>query len=162
MANLRCLTIHQPWAGAILHAGKRIENREAPPPEWLIGQVLGLHAGKKYDWAGEQVLKGHYQVDPAAWPAAANATGAIIGVATVIGWVAPKGGRLTNGTIRQLDEFRQDPWWESPLTGWILDQVVALPEPVPCRGMQGVWWADQPTIARVFEQLPQLQAVTHA
>jgi hypothetical protein len=39
--------------------------------------------------------------------------------------------------------------------GWVLSDVIALPEPTPCRGMQGVWWADQVTAAAVYAQLPQ-------
>lgn len=30
------------------------------------------------------------------------------------------------------------PWFMGPY-GWILDEVIALPSPVHCKGMQGLW-----------------------
>ena len=46
-ATINCLTICQPWAWAILHAGKNIENRK-----WYSnyrGPLL-IHAGKSKKW----------------------------------------------------------------------------------------------------------------
>jgi hypothetical protein len=46
---MKALSIQQPWAWAILHAGKDVENRT-----WTHnyrGQIL-VHAGKKFDKAG--------------------------------------------------------------------------------------------------------------
>lgn len=42
----RALTLWPEWVYAIVHLGKRIENRGWPPPESLIGQPFALHAGK--------------------------------------------------------------------------------------------------------------------
>ena len=38
--------MRQPWPWAILHAGKRIENRTWAPPVEMIGQRFLLHAAK--------------------------------------------------------------------------------------------------------------------
>ena len=40
------LTIHQPWASAIVLGPKRVENRTWRPPATLVGQRLAVHAGK--------------------------------------------------------------------------------------------------------------------
>jgi len=49
---VKALSIRQPWAWAILHAGKDIENRPeriARIAEKLIGQRMYIHAGLKLD-----------------------------------------------------------------------------------------------------------------
>jgi hypothetical protein len=139
----------------------RILNRTEAPPATLIGQRLGIHAGKRVDGDGLVACKKlGFEIAPDDMPISA-----IIAVATVIGWIAPNGGTLTGPDHRltqRLELLRHNPWWASPLTGWVLDDVIALPEPVPCRGMQGVWWADQATVAKVFEQLDAAKAVAHA
>lgn len=38
------LSVQQPWAWAILHAGKDVENRTWKPPDDLVGRRLWLHA----------------------------------------------------------------------------------------------------------------------
>jgi hypothetical protein len=43
----RALTVVQPWAHAIVHLGKDIENRSWKPPETLIGKRFAIHAGCK-------------------------------------------------------------------------------------------------------------------
>jgi len=51
---VKALSIKQPWAWAILHAGKDIENRT-----WKTdyrGRVL-IHTGKKFDAIGWEALK---------------------------------------------------------------------------------------------------------
>ena len=59
------LSIRQPWAWAILHAGKDVENRSEPmarSAERLIGQTILLHAGKTVDPDGFDVLE-RFNVD---------------------------------------------------------------------------------------------------
>src|SRR5437870_308191 len=43
------LSIQQPWAWSILHAGKNIENRSWPTK--LRGRIV-IHTGQKYDYKG--------------------------------------------------------------------------------------------------------------
>jgi hypothetical protein len=119
---MRALTLWQPWAWAILHAGKRIENRSWCPPSGMIDEVIALHAGKRY------------ARDAWNWPLISPppkksecTLGAVVGVARVVAVVDVHGVPLG-----------QDPWWAGPL-GWILDDVHPLVEPVPCRGFQGLW-----------------------
>ena len=46
---MRGLTLHQPWAWAIAHAGKNVENRTWAPPAYMIGERIAIHAGKRFD-----------------------------------------------------------------------------------------------------------------
>ena len=50
------LSIQQPWAWAICHAGKDIENRTWPT--MIRGKFL-IHAGKKFDTTGYEFLREH-------------------------------------------------------------------------------------------------------
>jgi hypothetical protein len=49
MANPKILTVRHPWAWAIIHGGKNIENRTWPTD--YRGPVL-IHAGRAYDDEG--------------------------------------------------------------------------------------------------------------
>ena len=47
---MKALTLHAPWAFAVAHLGKRVENRTWQPPESLIGQRIAIHAGGPVNW----------------------------------------------------------------------------------------------------------------
>jgi hypothetical protein len=122
---VRALTLWQPWAWAILHAGKRIENRTRPFPHKLLGQVVALHAGKTYS-------HGVWN-----WPLPGGpptkeecVLGAVVGTARLV-YVFDR----IPATDVPEDQHK---WWVGPV-GWLLDDVHPLAEPVPCRGFQGFW-----------------------
>lgn len=149
---MMALTVHQPWAWAISVAGKDIENRDWAPPAGIIGQRIAIHAGKKYDepaWT--------YLSDPTTSPidrarlscdgtfdvpdADEAVRGAVVAVATVT-------GRMWRGE-GQIPHW---PWYCGPC-GWILQEVVALDTPVPCRGRQKLWVLPAEVEAAVRAQL---------
>ena len=126
---VRALSITQPWAAAIAYGTKRVENRTWTAPRWAIGQVIAVHASKKPDVcarppAGE------------SWPAEHRMhLGAVIAVATLAGChLSPDFGG-TCGATRTLCS----PWAARDQYHWLLSDVRPLPEPVPCRGMLGLW-----------------------
>lgn len=43
------LTLRRPWAAAVVHLGKAIENRTWKPPVHAIGQLLAIHAGRNIE-----------------------------------------------------------------------------------------------------------------
>lgn len=160
--NLRCLTIHQPWASAIAVGPKRIENRGVHPPFGLIGNMLGIHAGKRVDGDGLIACRElGFEIDPDAMP-----IGGIIAVARVDGWVTSRDFTLAGGpqSHERIAGLRQDPWFNPQPwnVGWVLSDVVALPTPVPCRGMQDVWWPTDGVVRNIFEQLEAAKAVGNA
>ena len=115
---MRALTIRQPWAWAILHAGKRIENRTWKPPEWAMGTLLAIHAGGVLEEEGVAWLKDHGIEVPSNIPRAA-----IVGTARIAG---------------VIEKPVSDIWWHGPV-GWLLDEVTPLSEPLPCPGKLGLW-----------------------
>lgn len=113
------LTLHQPWATAIAHGGKRVENRSQRP--WCpIGTYLAIHAGKALDRAAVRELRREGIALPDQLPSMA-----IVAVA-----------RLA-GVVEEAPEGDQARWWVGPF-GWVLDEVVPI-ELVPCKGSQGLW-----------------------
>ncbi len=123
------LTIKQPWAYAICHLGKDVENRTWKPPAHAIGTRIAIHAGKRYDTPegyAEFIRIAACVVDNL--PKAAGEgqllddRGAVVATAVVGTWVT-----------------RSDsPWFCGPI-GWVICDVHVLWKAVPCRGMQGLW-----------------------
>ncbi len=170
-APIAALTIHQPWADFIAHGSKRTENRT-----WLPaldrGSYLAIHAGKYVtrhsqgadQWGGAVEL---YQqrraaigplplldkllaIPPRERGDRFDARETYVRGAVPYGAVVAVGRYL--GAMREpvVIECRADPWFCGPW-GWCIDDVIALPEPVECRGAQGLWSFDDATLARVRE-----------
>lgn len=175
------LTILQPWACAIVHGPKRVENRTWAPPAYLVGQRIWLHAGKAFDVGGvETVLriwKGYEaqrRVGPRSCRLHADcdvadelaptfgtehegrfrgdrvALGALVGVARLAEVVRVDqlslGGATSRGHGAAFPVPSQS-WLTGPL-GWMLDDVRALPEPIPCRGFQKLWTVPPEVLSR--------------
>lgn len=128
---LYALTLKQPWLWAVLHAGKTIENRKWPPPAKIIRKIIALHASKGFDYSGTDFLWHRGLSFPAPLP-----RGCILGIATVEGY-------LTQSA---------DPWFFGPY-GWVLSNVRVLPEPIPARGMLGLWQVNPLMAERVVALL---------
>lgn len=169
---MKALTLKQPWAWAMKHQGKRIENRTWLPPHAIRGgEWFALHAGKGWDDDGllhivENGLEPPHgtEIDE----------GVIIGVARVVEIVAvvmfgrppPPGFEnvgLTNvgdecvdiatGESKPLGAHRA---WAIGPYGWILD-CVWLEHPVgPLRGFQGMWHLERQVEANVRSQVLEL------
>lgn len=113
-ASVKALTIQQPWAWAILHAGKDVENRS-----WSTQYrgPLAVHAACKVDReAAEWLLEQGFRV-PEDLP-----TGAVLGTIEVMDVVTES----------------QSPWFQG-YYGWLLANPTPLVEPRPCRGRLGIW-----------------------
>lgn len=116
------LTLIQPWATCIAHGPKRVENR-AWGPHVRTPFKLAIHAGQTFDQSD------HDEIMLMAWreipPPGECPKGAIVAVATVVA-VVPA-------------EARPGDVWASGPYCWVLEDVRALPRPVPCRGMRRLW-----------------------
>lgn len=51
MGEIRMLTVRQPWAWAIAHGYKTVENRSQPTP---YRGLVAIHAGQRYDKGADQ------------------------------------------------------------------------------------------------------------
>jgi hypothetical protein len=144
------LTLWQPWAWCIAHHGKRVENREWPPPEALVGQRFAIHAGQHHDAEGVVSLaarRAALGLAPGEPPGEGELVcGAIVAVVTLVGAVRvvrdDAGAFTAKRWIGPLDaaqvaRVERDPWTQGAW-GWLLDDVVAI-EPVPCPGNRKLW-----------------------
>jgi hypothetical protein len=141
---MRALTIRQPWASAIVHGPKRVENRKRRPPQKAIGQRFAIHAGAAVP--SLQLLLQVQELWPELpWPFLPSQLdlGSVIGVATLEG-VVPASEAFF---IPQHRGWVTGPWC------WMLEGVESIPEPVPCRGQLGLWTLPDDVETRVLGQL---------
>jgi hypothetical protein len=155
------LTVRDPWAQAIIYGPKRIENRTRKPPSKIIGERIAIHCGKTHATVLDDdpdVLRQLGRAQLHATEYSVEERGRIIGTARVVGWWRVQertvGGEFCDPDLSEplqiiggeLDwrghgDPDNDPWWTGPV-GWLLDDVRELAEPVPARGMPGVWTID--------------------
>lgn len=133
---MRALTLWQPWAFAIAHLGKDVENRTWKPPGDIQGQRIAIHAGKRIDWDATWALHAEGHSIPLK-----PITGAVVAVATVSGFVTENHGTR-----------RRSPWFAGAY-GWCLDDVIVLPDPVVCRGAQRLWALPSEVEGQVLTQV---------
>lgn len=146
---MRALTLLQPWAHAVCALGKRVENRTWQPPATCVGQRLAIHAGKAWGPTERAVVtslveRGHSVPDDLP-------LGAVVAIATIAGTLTAP---LTPEEQEELGA-----WWLGPI-GWVLRDVHALQEPVPCRGNQGLWRLPLDVLRAVEAQVPSVAAVS--
>jgi hypothetical protein len=119
---MKTLSIRQPWAWAILHAGKCLENRSRTAS--YRGPLL-LHAARRpapqYATAAALIFEnsGHWPPPFRELPA-----GCIVGAACLC-------------DVRRPQDFDES-WQQAGLFGWVLDDVVPLPSR-PMRGQQSLF-----------------------
>jgi hypothetical protein len=127
---MKALTVRQPWAGAIAHQTKRVENRTWKLPAKHEGARILIHAGAQLD-RHAQVHGEHLDV-----------YSAIVAVATITGCHFDDGNQVCCS------------YWAQPnLYHWELSDVVTLPKPVPASGALGFWTPDDDVLAAVQRQI---------
>lgn len=142
--NLPALTIHQPWAGAIAHGPKRVENRtwQTYYRGWI---AIHASAGRSPRWLLEHTI-----------PRVADLSGQPI--ETVHKWIETRGmvvavARLTSVCLasRYSASLLCDcgPWAMPRERHWHLADVRPLAEPIPATGAQKLWRLPDDVNARV-------------
>lgn len=144
---MKALTIQQPWAWAILHAGKMIENRTWPTNH--RGTLL-IHAGKSTAWMDRE--------NPLDWPGR-------------YGVVLPRRDEFTFGALlgvvelvncKLIDEVKWLPaneyysnWAGSPFAEgpicWLLRNPQPFARPIPWKGAQGLWGVPDEVVREALE-----------
>lgn len=143
---MRALTLHAPWAWAICHLGKDIENRSWQPPATMIGERIAIHAGSKALWKWriwQLVAEVWDEVDQSEilekverYTSIVSANdsstvrdrfcSSIVATAVIESVLPPKSAN--------------DGWHMANQYGWKLTDVKVLSQPVPiARGMLGFW-----------------------
>lgn len=136
--TLVALTLQRPWAWAISHSSKRVENRTWTPPSHLVGSYLAIHAGKTWDEDGADtvaILTRCMPVEPSEHP---------LGIVAV--------ARLARVIDCARDDVPEDQErWACGPYAWLLEDVVALPELVTAAGHQGLWPVTGEALLKVRE-----------
>lgn len=118
---MKALSVRQPWAWAILHAGKDIENRTWPTK--YRGTIF-LHTGLQWDRGVgmDDILD--------------IAGGAPEGVTIPLGRDLPRGAIIGRVDIVDCVSASDSPWFCGPF-GFVLKNPVAFPSLIPCPGKLG-------------------------
>lgn len=178
------LTMLPPWSWAIVHAGKRLENRD-----WRRGcsyrGPVWLHTSNAPTGSPEAVLRSQSvaaldymdavetmvrtavdtlaDTGPITHGALLATRGMILGRANVVGVVerAPNVDRGDfdwmvfrepgQGVPREMTGVEKA-WWTGGFA-LVLDDVVALPEPVACKGALGFWPVPEDIEAKCLAQV---------
>lgn len=146
---MRVLTVRQPWAWAIIHGGKTVENRTRNIAGDYRGPVA-IHAGLAWDrfWPEDGPLEDamldemHRRRHQEPWPWNEH-RGAIIGVVDLVDvhW-APLG-----------DSAAGEPWGEDECWHLVFANPRAIKTPISFRGGLGLRWLDPEVRAMVADQL---------
>ena len=151
---MKALTLWRPWSDAIVHGPKRVENRPWAPHADVVGELIAIHAGRRYDdldGAAEWPWPGGYVP-----PHPSDSPTGIVGVARVVGALDTRHGRYLqrrhDRDLARLAALDRDPWWAGPV-GWLLDDVVALPEPIPHPGSLGLWRVPPAKVELILDAL---------
>ena len=159
----KAITIRDPWAQAIVHGPKRVENRSQRLRK-MLGERVAVHVSQAIDrdaWR-ELYENRKYPGDVPKYEATdvLHYLGHIIGSVRLIGWVDSKDNRArildpgpwadSRGVMDPdghwvesavIEHVRGDDWWQGPV-GWLLDDVIEY-RPVEARGMPGFWTVDE-------------------
>lgn len=116
---MRCLSIQNPFAAAIIHGPKRVENRSWKTSLPTQGEWIAVHTGKK---PFQNLDRRWFH---SLWPSPVFATekGVLLGAMFV-------------EKIVPVETIKDPcPWTFGPYV-WVITDVVALPVPLPIKGHQ--------------------------
>ncbi len=121
---MKCLSVRQPWAWAIIHAGKDVENRNWPTK--YRGKLV-IHAGKscslsEYEYAAADIAKTSGKRPP---PLDELPRGCIVGVVDLVDCV----------------EDSESEWAQEDSVHWVVRSPVPC-QPRPLKGMLGLFEVD--------------------
>lgn len=143
-APIRALTVLQPYAWAITVGVKPVENRTR---RTKYRGLLAIHAGKRVMREGlgdprilEAIADRDFEINEAT-----SRLGCVVAVADLTGC---HDATYTAGCSCS-------PWAASYSWHWELSDVRPLREPVPCRGMLGLWRLPLNVEAKVRRQLEE-------
>ncbi|WP_193596104.1 hypothetical protein [Microbacterium sp. YJN-G] len=153
---MRILTVRQPWAWAIIHGGKDVENR--------VRNIAGGYRGPVAIHVAQQVDLTAFSGQSAALTAAATAFNESNTDVLKSGpWHADRGAII--GVVDLVDVHPAEHCWRKPwksenpghCSDWaepdvhhlVLASPRALAEPIPYRGALGLRTLDVETVARI-------------
>ena len=134
---MKALTIRQPWVHAILREGKNIENRtwQVDYRGWIAIHAAAVRAPNAMYPRGVRVP----DLNTLDY-------GAICGVARVVDIVTASRSKWFTGRDDDKVNF-----------GWVLEDVIALKKPIPCKGRLGLWDVPPKVLRELRRQLPRIK-----
>ena len=145
---MKALSLWPPWGSFIAGGFKRIETRS-----WSTSYRgwLAIHQTKTWDRdVQEDCLDfSHFRetlVDCGFTTLRQVPLGSVLAVARLVDCVPTTSPKLADiGELeRRLGNYLPGRF------GWVLNDVIKLPEPIPAKGMQGIWeWAEPEEIRRL-------------
>ena len=149
---MRVITVRQPWAWAIVHGGKDVENRTRNIAGAYRGPVA-IHAGEAFATEGFK--------DP-TYQAARNAAGPVVrqvvlNRGSIIGMVALMDVHLsaTHEERWNVELERREqcsPWAMVDHYHLVFENPRAI-DPIPAKGKLGLWRPDAELLARIEDAL---------
>lgn len=160
---MRVLTVQQPWAWAIVHGGKDIENRTQL---WKYRGPLAIHAGARLSDRGvndDRIGKalrdtGHILPDTIRYSVLQRRAASFFGAQLYT--------RAILGVVDLVDTHRDDgccrPWGESDYARsdapFVIHLVMENPRPfvhpIPAKGRLGLWKPDGELLAAIVGAIP--------
>ena len=129
---MKAITIWQPWASWITLGIKALETRTHGRFAFLMGQRIGIHAGKQFDETAIDIAA-HFRPEIRAEHERQLAAGGYpAGVLLCTAWVYDDGPCLTVDATEALCDT-------TCAYGLYLDKIKPFDPPVPMRGYQGAW-----------------------
>ena len=134
---MRAITVRQPWAWAIVHGGKDVENRTRNIAGTYRGPVA-IHAGLTPDTAAQGHWPPRDLVPMKAW----QPRGVVIGVVDLVEVHFARSGDYEDpcGGYDDIEgECLCSPWAGDLMHHLVLANPRPLAEPIPYRGRLGLW-----------------------
>lgn len=144
------LTLWPEWAFAIAYLGKRIENRTWKRDS-LIDEVIAIHGGR---YPGGQSDSSCWGDEIRSMLEVARSAGAALPDPITIRGVLALAQQKVVAVARVAGfvSSAESAWFCGPW-GWQLEDVRVLPDPLPCRGSQGLWTLPDDLWVQVDAQL---------
>ena len=151
---MRAITVRQPWAWAIVHAGKDVENRTRNIAGGYRGPVA-IHAGLTFDYDGleDPAIKSILPLDTVSAILAFDQRrirGAVIGVVDLID---VHQAHQVGGSVTAWADWCCEPWGQREAHHLVLANPRPLPKPIPAKGRLGLWTPDDDLLNQLQEAL---------
>lgn len=145
---MRALTVRQPWAWAIIHGHKDVENRVQA---WSYRGPLAIHAGLALFEQHNLAATVHRAAQGTETPTDLK-YGGIIGVVDLVdvhvSWQTSDGPCCDSVWA----QYAEGP--TKPVVHLVLENPRPLPRPIAARGQLGLWTPYADTLAAIREQVP--------
>lgn len=144
---MKALTVRQPWVQSILHLGKPVENRK-----WRTSHrgLTALHAS-----AGMSRADRNMWCDCIRYVFGPEAGRQIIASTDMD--ELPRGAIVGVVTIKEVVDAHDSRWFFGPY-GFVLENPLILPRPIPCGGFLNLWTVPPDVEAEIKTVLDANQA----